>query len=191
GFVRSDASLERPDIQYYFGPVTSNPKTDSFFPAFPGYKLTWCVLRPSAQGSVKLASRDPQHPPKIEHGYLSTAADVAANRAAFRIGRNLLTQPAMRALAGYEDLPGDGVESDDEIDGYVRDHLGTHYHPVGTCRMGGDAGAVVDPRLRVAGIDGLRIVDASVMPNIVGGNTNAPTIMIAEKAADLIREDDR
>jgi choline dehydrogenase-like flavoprotein len=144
------------------------------------------VLRPKSRGSVKLASRDPLAAPLIDPNFLDDADDAARMVKGFRIMRNILNQPAMARFGARELSRSADAKTDAEIEAFIRGQSDSIYHPVGTCRMGQDKLAVVDDQLRVHGIDGLRVIDASIMPRIVGGNTNAPTIMIAEKASDLI-----
>ena len=145
-----------------------------------------CLLRPRSRGSVTLNSADPLAAPRIDPAFFDDPRDLDDMVAGFRLTRRLMEAPA---LAGWttRDLFTANVNTDDEIRDVLRRRTDTVYHPVGTCRMGHDALAVVDPQLRVRGLQGLRIVDASVMPTLIGGNTNAPTIMIAEKAIDLMR----
>ena len=126
-------------------------------------------------------------PPSIEPNYLTEPADVKTIVAGLRLAREIVPQPAYDSYRGLELAPGPNARSDAELEDYIRESSETLYHPVGTCRMGADADAVVDLELRVRGVDGLRVVDASVMPKVINGNTNAPTMMIAERAADLIR----
>jgi len=147
-----------------------------------------CQLRPESRGRVGLASADPFADPAIFANYLSTEEDRRALREGTKMVRALAGEPALKAICGREEEPGAGVASDADIDAWIRRAAETIYHPVGTCRMGraGDPLAVVDSALRVQALSGLRVIDASVMPTLVGGNTNAPTMMIAEKAADMI-----
>ena len=148
-----------------------------------------CVLlRPEGRGWVKLASADPAQPPRILSNVLSTENDRAFFRRVIPQMREILATAPLADVVKGEMLPGPGVQSTEEIDAWVRQFVGTAMHPVGSCAMGTGPEAVCDAQLRVRGLDGLRIADASVMPRIVGGNTNAATIMIGEKAADLIRE---
>jgi choline dehydrogenase-like flavoprotein len=151
-----------------------------------GYSLHVCLLRPKSAGRVSLASADPLGTPAIDPGFYGEPGDLEAMVRAFKLARRILDAPPL-AAARASDLFTGGVRTDDEIRATLRARSDTIYHPVGTCRMGVDGSAVVDPQLRVRGIEGLRVVDASVMPDLIGGNTNAPTIMIAEKASDLIR----
>ena len=186
-FLRSDPALERPDIQYYLVPNAMNPNgSTTYMPTFHGYNIHWCGLRPESRGTVRLNSADPLDAPRISHNYLSTKADRSLNRYAFRLARELHSQPAFEEFRGEELDPGPGCTTDNDIDAFMNKFVSSHYHPVGTCKMGNDDDAVVDATLRVHGLEGIRVVDASVMPLLVGANTNAPTIMIAEKAADMI-----
>ena len=148
-------------------------------------------MRPESRGSLRIKSADPSVPPEIRINYLATETDRRAFIDGIRILRKILAAPALKAYAVAEVDPGPKVQSDDELLDYCRRTGSTVYHPTSTCRMGSDALAVVDQRLRVRGIEGLRVVDASVMPDLMSGNTNAPTIMIAEKASDMILEDAR
>jgi choline dehydrogenase-like flavoprotein len=138
---------------------------------------------------VKLASSDPLAPPLIDPNFLGERDDVERLVRGFKLMRNILSQPTLAGYRGRELAASAQAQSDEEIERFIRDRADTIYHPVGTCRMGPGESDVVDARLRVKGVTGLRVVDASVMPRIVGGNTNAPTIMIAEKAADMIKAD--
>ncbi len=186
-FLKSDPRLERPDLQYYLVPTAVNPNgSHDPWPKYHGYNIHWCALRPDSIGHVGLRSANPYDAPKIVNNYLTDRRDVALNRYAFRLARELHRQPAFDAFRGDEVDPGAACQSDAEIDGFMAKFISSHYHPVGTCKMGQDAGAVVDAQLRVHGLEGLRVVDASIMPRLVGANTNAPTIMIGEKAADMV-----
>ncbi len=184
-FLRSDPALERPDIQLHFvnGLVDDHARTLHY-----GYGMSChvCVLRPRSRGSVRLASADPSAAPRIDPNFLGDDADVATLLAGVRRAREIMASDGLARYRDSEMYTGDSA-SDDELVNWMRRRGDTIYHPVGTCRMGTDDGAVVDPALRLRGLAGLRVVDASVMPTLIGGNTNAPTIMIAEKAADLIR----
>ena len=154
-----------------------------------GFTMHVCQLRPESRGRVSLASADPYADPSICMNFLSTEEDRRAVREGVRILRNVVAQAAFDPYRGDEIMPGPAVEDDAAIDAFIREKGETIYHPVGTCRMGraDDPLAVVDNDCRVIGIAGLRVVDASVIPTLIGGNTNAPTIMIAEKIADVIR----
>ena len=153
-----------------------------------GFSVHVCQLRPESRGKVGIASADPFAEPTILNNYLATEEDRRALREGVKMVRKVAEQPALAGVRGEELFPGPAVQTDEEIDAWIRKASETIYHPVGTCRMGaaGDAQAVVDDQLRVVGLKNLRVIDASVMPTLVGGNTNAPTIMIAEKAADMI-----
>jgi choline dehydrogenase len=145
-----------------------------------------CALRPESRGHVALRSTNPQDPPLIQPNSLASANDLRTLREGVKIARNLVAQKAFDSYRGEELNPGAHATSDADIDDFIRRTAITIYHPVGTAKMGNDRMAVVDAALKVRGVQGLRVVDASIMPTLVGGNTNAPTIMIAEKAADLI-----
>lgn len=191
GFLRSRfAPDERPDLQFHFVPALLDDHGRHKLPGH-GYTVHACALRPRSRGRVYLASADASAKARIEANYLSDADgfDLKMMIEAVRASRELLAQPAFAPWRGDELLPGAAVRDAAAIADFIRRKAETIYHPVGTCRMGraDDAAAVVDPALRVRGVEGLRVVDASVMPRLIGGNTNAPTIMIAERAADLIR----
>ena len=151
-----------------------------------GVTLHACQLRPESRGYVTLASDDPFEAPRIDPGYLATQKDKDTLRAGLKLAREIMSQGAFAPYLGRELSPGWDVVSDSDLDACIRRRAETIYHPVGSCRMGGDEGAVVDEQLRVRGAEGVRVVDASVMPAQVSGNTHAPTVMIAEKAADMI-----
>jgi choline dehydrogenase-like flavoprotein len=191
GYVKSREGLEIPDIQMFFRPMSMSAK--QWFPGIMApseetFALRSCHLRPESRGSVSLRSADPMDPVRIVNNFLSTDEDKRVLRESFRIMRKLALQPAFDAMRGEEFAPGTHVKEDDDgaIDAYVREGLGTVFHPVSTCRMGIDDRAVVDGDLKVRGLDGLRVVDASVFPDLTGGNINAVVIMTAEKAADAI-----
>ena len=188
GFVRSRPGLDRPDVQIQFIPgVMVNHGKKGMRP-FDGFSIDMIALHPESRGRVSLRSADPFEPPRIEPNHLATPGDLATLRAAIRIARKIGSQPALEPWRIGEDEPGADIATDDALDTWLRGHAATIFHPVGTCRMGNaeDPGAVVDAKLRVRGIANLRVADASVMPTIVSGNTNAATMMIGEKAADLI-----
>jgi len=187
-FWRTRDGLHEPDLQLLFGPGYYvnhglTPRKEHCF----GFGPT--LLTPESRGSIALKSADPLEPPAICANYLSSAADIRAIVEGVKLSRQLAHTKAFEAYRGGELHPGPSVQGDEEIANFIRAEAETLYHPVGTCKMGNDSMAVVDDRLRVHGIDGLRVADASVMPRIPAGNTNAPTIMIAEKAADMIRAD--
>jgi choline dehydrogenase len=158
---------------------------------FPGFSLSAVHLRPDARGSVLIRSPDPLAPPIIRFNFLQTQSDVQALIAGMRLGRRFTRQPALAPYVAEELLPGAAVNTDAEFEANIRANANSNLHPVGTCRMGPNGDTVVDPRLRVHGIEGLRVADASIMPTVPAGNTNAPCIMIGEKAAAMILEDAR
>lgn len=186
GFARSRlATDDRPDLQFHFVPAQLDDHGRNRLPGH-GYTLHVCVLRPESRGHVALRSARPDDPPRIVARYLTAPADLPRLIEGVRLSREILAAAPFDPYRGTEIFPGPQARSDGEIAAMIRRKAETIYHPVGTCRMGTDAEAVVDAELRVHGVERLRVVDASVMPRLVGGNTNAPTIMIAEKAADLI-----
>jgi 4-pyridoxate dehydrogenase len=192
GFVKSRPDVELPDIQFLFRAVPggAGPYLPPFKPAFTdGFAIRAVMLRPESRGEVTLASADSGTPPRIRQNFLATDGDRRTIRDGLKLVRRLAAAPPLAEFVARELAPGAEVQSDAELDAYIRATAATAHHPLGTCRMGpeGDAMAVVDPELRVRGVEGLRVVDASVMPDLVGGNINAPVIMIAEKAGDLIR----
>jgi choline dehydrogenase-like flavoprotein len=185
GFLRTQPTLDRPDIQFILMPAHRVPEGQTGLGH--GYGLVTVLLRPKSRGEVLLGDANPATAPRIEARFLSEPDDLELLLRGVNLSRRLLAAPAWDKVRGPEFRPGADVQSDDALREYIRKTCGTVFHPVGTCRMGRDADAVVDPELRVHGVDGLRVVDASIMPTLIGGNTNAPTIMIAEKAADMIR----
>jgi choline dehydrogenase-like flavoprotein len=191
GFIKSDDTQPIPDLQFHVVPFVYANHGQTLAPLFKHYAYTvmTCFLRPESRGTVKLANADPLMAPVIDANYLATERDMTALVNGFRKAREVLAQPAFAPHRANEMEPGPAVTSDAQIRDYIRAKSETVYHPVGTCKMGRDAMAVVDPRLRVHGVTGLRVVDASIMPTLIGGNTNAPTTMIAERAADLILQD--
>ena len=189
-FTRSDPTQDTPNIQYHVIPG-AYPKLGEPPPTFPGFTAAACNLRPTSRGYVRIKSGDPQAHPAIRYNYLSTPEDQRVAIDSIRLTRRIVRAPAMAKFAPEEFLPGGNAESDADLLAAARETAGTVYHPVGTCKMGQDLLAVVDERLRVRGVGGLRVIDASIMPNLVSGNTNAPTIMIAEKGADMIKADAR
>jgi choline dehydrogenase-like flavoprotein len=186
GFIRTLPALDRPDVQIIFVPAHRNASGFPI-PLGHGFGINIALLRPASRGSVALGSPDPRAAPVIDPAFLSTAADLPPLINGFNVARAILNAPAFASARAHEILPGPRVRTDQEIESFVRESGFTVFHPVGTCRMGSDANAVVDPTLRVRGTQCLRVVDASVFPMIVGGNTNAAVVMVAEKAADLIR----
>lgn len=188
GFVSTEAGVSRPDVQIGLVLYSTDKFGDTLHP-FSGFTLLVRLLRPESRGTVLLKSADPLADPEIRPNYLSTRQDSDVLVAGMKIARRLAEADPMRRYAAREHEPDHAFATDDEWLHYLRTRGGISFHPVGTCRMGSDAGAVVDPRLRVRGIEGLRVIDASIMPRLVSGNTNAPTIMIGEKGADMILED--
>jgi choline dehydrogenase len=184
-FIKSRRELEVPDLQIHFVAALmmdhGRKKGDRH-----GFMTHVCQLRPESRGYISLKSVNPSDPAMIQPNYLATEGDRRTMREGVKILREIFLQKAMAPYRGPEMLPGAAVRTDEEIDAYVRQTGETIYHPVGTAKMGNDPMAVVDGQLKVYGVEGLRVVDASVMPTLVGGNTNAPTIMIAEKASDMI-----
>jgi choline dehydrogenase-like flavoprotein len=186
GFIRSQPSEARPDLQLHFvvGKLLDHGRKTVFG---HGYSCHVCLLNPQSRGSVKLASKDPLAAPLIDPNFLAVPDDMARLVRGFKLMRQILAQPALTGF-GARELPSSAeAKADAQIEQFIRNYADTIYHPVGSCRMGSGAMDVVDAKLRVAGVAALRVVDASIMPRVVAGNTNAPTIMIAEKAADLIR----
>ena len=186
GFIRSRPGVPWPDIQYHFLPMAASYDMQERVRCH-GYQAHAGPMRSKSRGAVRLASADPHDAPKVQFAYMSHEDDWTDMRACVRLTREIFAQPAFDPYRGDELAPGEAVRSDDEIDGFVRETVQSAYHPCGTCKMGADAMAVVDPQARVRGMEGLRVVDSSIMPAITTGNLNAPTIMIAEKAADAIR----
>jgi choline dehydrogenase len=188
GFIRSRAGIEHPDLQFTFMPLAVMPGTVETR-AEHSFQVHIDLLRPESLGTVEARSADPRQAPAIRFNYLQSPRDRDDFRVSVQLLREILAQKAFDPYRGEELFPGPGVRGKDEIDAWVRQALETCYHPVGTCKMGtvSDTSAVVDDELKVHGMSGLRVVDASIMPSIVSGNTNAPTIMIAERAADMIR----
>ncbi|OFZ88931.1 MAG: choline dehydrogenase [Betaproteobacteria bacterium RBG_16_64_18] len=187
-FACSSASPGWPDLQVQFGPVGFRAVTEPPL-KYSSFTMSVCLLRPSSRGRVEIGSPDPFALPKIQPDFLSTEDDRRLMIEAFKLGRRLLAQPALAAYVAEEVLPGPDCQTDAQILAHVRETGSTVHHPVGTCRMGADELSVVDARLRVRGIGGLRVVDGAIMPELVSGNVNAPIVMIAEKASDLMRED--
>jgi choline dehydrogenase len=189
-FFKTNPRLASPDIQIHFLPFSTDKMGEKLH-SFSGFSASVCQLRPESRGSLRIKSADPTVPPEIRINYLATETDRAAFIDGIKILRKILSAPALKPFTVEEVDPGAKVLSDEELLNYCRRTGSTVYHPTSTCRMGNDPLAVVDQRLRLRGIEGLRVVDASVMPDLMSGNTNAPTIMIAEKASDMILEDAR
>ena len=186
-FVRSAPGVEYPDIQYHFLPLAVRYDGQSAVKGH-GFQAHVGPMRSPSRGSVTLASADPREAPKILFNYMSTEEDWRDFRRCIRLTRELFAQPAFGPYAGDEIQPGAGVRSDDELDGFLKEHVESAYHPCGTARMGAadDPMAVVDPECRVIGVEGLRVADSSIFPQITNGNLNAPSIMVGEKAADHV-----
>jgi choline dehydrogenase len=189
-FFKTNPRLATPDIQIHFLPFSTDKMGEKLH-SFSGFTASVCQLRPESRGSLRIKSADPAVPPAIRINYLATETDRTAFIEGIRILREILAAPALKPYSVEEVYPGPKAASDEDLLNYCRRTGSTVYHPTSTCRMGNDPLAVVDQRLRVRGIEGLRVVDASVMPDLMSGNTNAPTIMIAEKASDMILEDAR
>ncbi len=187
GFIRSRAGVEYPDIQYHFLPAAMRYDGKAAFEGH-GFQVHVGPMRSKSRGHVRITSADANVHPKIVFNYMSHPDDWEEFRACIRLTRELFAQAAMKPYAGEEIQPGAALKSDAEIDAFIRQHSESAYHPCGTCRMGAvkDKLAVVDPECRVIGIDNLRVVDSSIMPQVTNGNLNAPTIMIGEKASDHI-----
>lgn len=188
GFIRSRADVDRPDLQFHFGTLSSD-QPGSAVHDFSGFTLSTCQLRPVSRGSVHIRSDKSDAYPAIQPNYLADDEDQRVMVDGTKVTRRLTSAPAMKNFIAEEYSPGPRVCDFAELLQFLRSDATTIFHPVGTCRMGDDREAVVDARLRVRGLRGLRVIDASIMPTIVSGNTNAPVIMIAEKGADMILED--
>jgi len=186
GFIRSAPDVSTPDLQLHFviGKLIDHGRKTVFG---HGYSCHVCLLRPKSRGRVTLASADPLAPPAIDPAFFADSDDLQRMVSGFKLMRTVLQQPALAALGGRELKASAEAQTDAQIVAFIRERADTIYHPVGSCRMGPDENDVVDSELRVRGVAGLRVVDASIMPSIVSGNTNAPVMMIAEKAAEMIR----
>jgi choline dehydrogenase len=189
-FFKTNPRLATPDIQIHFLPFSTDRMGEKLHP-FSGFTASVCQLRPESRGSLRIRSADPAAPPEIRINYLASEVDRTANVEGLKILRKILHAPALSPYVVEEVDPGAKVASDEALLAYCRARGSTIYHPTSTCRMGNDPLAVVDQSLRLRGIDGLRVVDASIMPDLVSGNTNAPVIMIAEKASEMILQDAR
>ncbi len=187
-FAKSDPSQPTPDIEWHVQPLSLDKFGEALHP-FGAITPSVCNLRPSSRGHVRIRSADPMAAPEIRLNYLSTAGDQRVAASSMRFTRRIMRSPALAPYQPEEWRPGPAVESDADLIRAAGDLGTTIFHPVGTCRMGHDAGAVVDDRLRVHGIQGLRVIDASIMPRITSGNTNAPTYMIAERGAEMLLAD--
>ena len=189
-FFKTSPRLATPDIQIHFLPFSTD-KMGERLHSFSGFSASVCQLRPESRGSLRIRSADPTVAPEIRINYLSTEVDRTANVEGLKVLRRILQAPALRPYVMEEVDPGAKVSTDEELLNYCRARGSTIYHPTSTCRMGSDPLAVVDQSLRVRGLEGLRVVDGSIMPDLVSGNTNAAIIMIAEKASDMILQDAR
>ncbi|WP_323845981.1 choline dehydrogenase [Microbulbifer magnicolonia] len=190
GFIKSSDDVERPDVQLHMLPLLFDDcGRDLKLMARPGYSVHVCVLRPKSSGSVMINSADPFAAPEIDYNFFAHEQDRKVMVNGIRRVREILAAAAFDEYRGEELHPGAGCQSDEEIFARVQEKVGLVFHPVGTCKMGTDEQAVVDPQLRVHGLKCLRVVDASIMPRLISGNTNAPTIAIAEKAADMILQE--
>ena len=186
-FARTRPELETPDVQYHYIPFAASAPGEGLLP-FSAFTFSVCQLRPESRGTVHIRSGDPGRPPAIQPNYLDSETDRRAAIDGVGLGRKICASEAIRPLIKEEHLPGPAVQSDDEILDHCRHNGVTIFHPVGTCKMGpaSDRGAVVDEKLRVHGIGGLRVADCAIMPTLVSGNTNAAAIMIGEKVADMV-----
>ena len=188
GFLRTDPEQVRPDIQLFFIPG-HRPQPPAMIGVGHGFSLMAVLMRPKSRGTISLSSGDPSAPPVIDPEFFSADGDIHPMVKAVKECRRILHSEVFAKYGPWETTPGETMQSDAELEAHTRNTGGTIFHPVGTCKMGNDELAVVDERLRVHGVERLRVVDASIMPTIVGGNTNAPSIMIGEKASDMIKED--
>jgi choline dehydrogenase len=189
-FAKSDPSRATPNLQYHIQPLSLDKFGEPLHP-FPAFTASVCNLRPVSRGWVRIREADPRAHPSIKPNYLREAEDRLVAAQSIRLTRRICSARALARFSPEEYLPGVQVQSDEDLARAAGDISTTIFHPVGTCKMGSDPLAVVDERLRVHGLDGLRVADASIMPTITSGNTNSPTVMIAEKASDLIKEDRR
>jgi choline dehydrogenase len=189
-FAKTHPSLESPDIQFHFIPLSAEGPGQGLH-RFPGAVVSVCQLRPDSRGHLRIKSGDARVQPGIVSNYLAAELDRRVMLDGLRMTRRIAEQRAFKDIVVREHIPGPGTQTEAEMMAFLRAKATTIFHPCGTCKMGVDAAAVVDPRLSVHGLAGLRVVDASIMPTLTSGNTNAPTIMIAEKAADMIKEDAR
>lgn len=186
GFIRSKADIEWPDIQYHFLPAAMRYDGKEAF-AGHGFQVHVGHNKPKSHGSVRVHSANPEQAPLIQFNYLQHQDDIEGFRACVRLTREIINQPALDAYRGEEIQPGNNIQSDEEIDAFVRANVESAYHPSCSCKMGTDDMSVVDPQTRVHGIKNLRVIDSSIFPTIPNGNLNAPTIMLAERAADIIK----
>lgn len=188
-FARTSDDLARPDVQMHLYPFSTDRKDKPALHTFSAFTLTVCQLRPYSRGTVRIAGTDPQLPPQIRVNFLSDPRDIEVMKAGVRLARRIAQARPLSDMIVQEHSPGPDAVSDVDLEAFIREKSMSVYHPVGTCRMGKDDAAVVDDRLRVRGVRNLRVADASIMPTLISGNTNAPAIMIGEKASDLILSD--
>lgn len=187
GFIRSREELDRPDIELIFAPLLKN-QFGRRLPLGHGYTIHVSLLRPESRGRVTLTSADPTHKPLLQFDFLERQQDVTALLSGVRTARQILSAPAFDRYRAGELAPGPDAQSDDEIVDFIQRTVATTYHAAGTCKMGVDADAVVDEKLRVRGLEALRVVDASIMPTVVAAPTNAASIMIGERGASFVSE---
>jgi choline dehydrogenase len=187
-FFRTRPELATPDVQIHFL-IFSADAAGAVLHAFPGFMVSVCQLRPESRGFVRIKSGDPAVPPAIQPRYLSARADCDTVIAGLNGLRRIMGEPAIRRYIAEERAPGEHCVSDADLLAFARDTGTTVYHPTSTCRMGPDPMAVVDERLRLRGFERLRVIDASIMPTVVSGNTNAAAVMIGEKGADMVLQD--
>lgn len=186
GFWRVMPDAPAPDVQWHFVPAMLEDHGRTRVKGH-GFSLHACVLRPESRGTVRLAGRDAETPPVIDPSFLSDDRDMAVLRAGVRLSHRICAAPALAAYAPRDRYPVD-LDDDEQLDDLIRGRADTVYHPVGTCRMGADPGSVVDPTLRLRGVERLWVADASIMPRLISGNTNAPSIMIGERCAAFVAE---
>jgi choline dehydrogenase len=189
-FTRSDPSRETPNIQFHVQPLTL-PKFGDALDPFPAFTASVCNLRPTSRGWVRITSPDPDAAPEIRPNYLASEDDLRVAADSVRVARRIVSMPSLQKYKPLEFRPGPEIEGDEALAKAAGDIASTIFHPVATCMMGQGGNAVVDERLRVRGLEGLRVIDASIMPAITSGNTNAPTMMIAEKGAHMVLQDAR
>jgi choline dehydrogenase len=186
GFLRTLPGLQQPDLQFVFMPA-NRPTPGTAFPRGHGFGINSILLQPKSRGSVRINSKHPQQAPLIDNAFLRDEADVDALLRGLRIARKILAMPQLAHYQASELLPGPALNQDDELRDYLKRACSAVHHPGGSCRMGNDSNAVVDPQLKLRGLNGLRVIDASIFPRMVSGNSNAGVVMVAEKAADMIQ----
>ena len=185
GFIRSNDSIDFPDIQYHFLPGAMRYDGKGAINDH-GYQVHVGFNQPKSRGYIEIKSNNPDDAPKILFNYLQHEHDLIGFRNALKITRKIMSQPAFDAYRDVEIQPGVTVTTDDDIDEFIRNSVESAYHPCGTCKMGVDNESVVDPKTKVRGVNNIRVIDASIFPDILNGNINAPTLMVAEKASDII-----